>query len=379
MKIGVFLPQKNHFYQHIAAALKTAFEAHGLETYCDLALYKPKALSRFCREFKPDCIFEMNRSRSELPELPGSIIHISWIVDLLGRDIDDIQESEIIYFFGTGWKDIHTNKHASLVDWLPAGFCPQTYKLCHSRKTVDFSFIGHIPRPWSSAELERIVGTGDADPYTFEQLFEQCRLTWAKHGGLHQLRPEQYLHLVAEVLANGTRADFRISDRTMKYDIETRSTRMINRQHAIDSALSVSTAISIHGSTNWLEWDRYRPHYRGYLNSHQDIREVYQRSKLNLHEGIGLHFRTLDCMGAGGLLAFKPTSRDGDPDGINSHFEPFRHYIPLDIGGDRKHLKYYLQNEKEISRIAEEASKLAHQQHTWQVRCKKIVADIASL
>jgi len=44
----------------------------------------------------------MNRSRSELPELPGSIIHISWIVDLLGRDIDDIQESEIIYFFGTG-------------------------------------------------------------------------------------------------------------------------------------------------------------------------------------------------------------------------------------------------------------------------------------
>ncbi len=379
MKIGVFLPQKNHFYQHIATALKSAFEAHGLEVYCDLTLYEPKALSHFCREFKPDCIFEMNRSRNELPKLSRNIIHISWIVDLLGRDINDIQESEIIYFFGSGWKNIHTNKHGSLVDWLPPGFCPQTYKLSQHRKIVDSSFIGHIPRPWSRPELERIVGTGKTGQYTFRQLFEQCRSTWDEHGGLHRLRPEQYLRLVKEVLSKGIGADFHLSDRTMKYDIETRSTRMINRQHMIDLALSMSTSVSLYGPKNWLDWDRYRPYYRGYLNNHQDIRRIYQESKLNLHEGIGLHFRTLDCMGSGGVLAFKPTSRDDLPDGINSHFEPFQHYLPLDIDGDMEHLQHYLQQNNELSRIAKEAAKLAHQKHTWQNRCKKIVSDITSL
>lgn len=379
MKIGLFLPQNNNFYRYIAAALKSAFENCGLEVYCHLALYEEKALSQFCQEFKPDCIFEMNRSRNELPQLPGNIIHISWIVDLLGRDIDDIQESEIIYFFGTGWKDIHTNKHASLVDWLPPGFCPHTYTLSRRHKVVDFSFIGHIPKPWSHEELERIVGTDDTDRYTFRQLFEQCRSAWDKHGGLHQLRPEQYLNLVAEVLTKGTKDGFYISDRTMKYDIETRSTRMINRQHLINSALLVSASISIYGPENWLEWDRYRRYYRSYLNNPRALRAVYQESKLNLHEGVGVHFRTLDCMGSGGVIAFKPTSQDNFPDGINSHFEPFRHYLPLDIDGNNEHLQHYLQQENKISRIAEEAAELVHQKHTWKIRCEKIVSDIASL
>ncbi len=379
MKIGLFLPQNNHFYQHMASALKSAFESCGLEVYCHLALYEPKALSRFCQEIKPDCIFEMNRSRNELPKLPKNIIHIAWIVDLLGRDINDIQESEIIYFFGTGWKDIHTNKQASLVDWLPAGFCPQTYRPAQRRKTVDFSFIGHIPKPWSHAELARIVGTGATDRYTFQQLFEQCRSIWEKQGGLHRLRPEQYLKLMAEVLAKGIGDGFHITDRTMKYDIETRSTRMINRQHLIDSALSVSASVSIYGPENWLEWDRYRHYYRGYLNDSRALRTVYQESALNLHEGIGLHFRTLECMGSGGVLVFKPTSRDDLPDGINSHFEPFRHYLPLDIDGDIEHLQHYLQQENKLSKIAEETAELVQQKHTWKIRCEKIVSDIASL
>ncbi len=379
MKIGLFLPQNNHFYARIATALKTGFEAFGHKVFYDLKLYESDMLLQFCRCFEPDCIFEMNRSKNEIDELPGNIIHIAWIVDLLGRDINDIQESELIYFFGTGWKDLHVNKHESFVDWLPPGFCPDTYKPTHRSKIFDFSFIGHIPRPWASTELNRIIYAQGDTYFTFKQLFEQCQSTWAQHGGLHQLRPRQYLQMIEDVLRSNINNDFRINDRIIKYDIETRSTRMINRQTLMDKALSSSSSTSIFGSNNWLEWPNYRPFYAGYLDTHDKVRNIYQSTKLSLHEGIGIHFRTLDCMGAGGTLAFMPTSRDDLTDGINSHFEPFRHYIPIDINGDCGHLKYYLKNDSKILKIAQEASLLVKQKHTWYARCKKILSNIASL
>ncbi|MDH5731350.1 MAG: glycosyltransferase, partial [Gammaproteobacteria bacterium] len=96
-----------------------------------------------------------------------------------------------------------------------------------------------------------------------------------------------------------------------------------------------------------------------------------------LHNGIGIHFRSLDCMASGGVIVYRSTSRDNHHEGINSHFEPFRHYIPLN--DDYEKVRFYLNNPNKRYKISKEASELVKQKHTWAKRCEKITQDLKRL
>ena len=84
-----------------------------------------QGLLAWCRAHKPDVVFDMNRTRSELPSLPRSVLHATWIVDFLGRSEEQIRGSDLTYFFTTGW--VSTFRHDTFTDWLPPGSCSTTY------------------------------------------------------------------------------------------------------------------------------------------------------------------------------------------------------------------------------------------------------------
>ena len=81
-RLGLFLPAMNSFYLSLFFALKRAFNELDIEVSGWTSLPSEKELEVFIDQFKPDAIFEMNRSRRQVPSLPRKVKHISWMVDV---------------------------------------------------------------------------------------------------------------------------------------------------------------------------------------------------------------------------------------------------------------------------------------------------------
>ncbi len=130
-RIAIFLPRPTPFYITLFQGIKKGFEKVGFTVSGQVENLGRDALLKFCRKFKPHTIFEMNRSRAQIPWLPKEIVHIAWIVDLLGNRPEHYRNSEVIYFFeeplARTYNDLyHVKFHKTpetLVDWLPPRFC----------------------------------------------------------------------------------------------------------------------------------------------------------------------------------------------------------------------------------------------------------------
>jgi hypothetical protein len=81
--------------------------------------------------------------------------------------------------------------------------------------------------------------------------------------------------------------------------------RIVDRSRMINAALGVSQSMRIYGPNEWAQWPEYSPYYQSYLDDQDEIREVFQTTRLNLHNncnGFGMHFRVLDCMASEGCM-----------------------------------------------------------------------------
>ena len=371
------MPDATPFYNSVLRGMSSGFLSKGFNVLTYPRLLDATRLYRFCKHHKPDIVFEMNRVRDEIPELDPKIKHISWIVDLQGRDLNQLQGSDILYLFGTGWKDIHQNISNRIVDWLPPGVCQDTYFFDRKVEHCDVSFIGHIPAPWTRQELDRSIFNNKNYSLTFGELLAECKNEWSKHGGLHSIDFKTNTTIINRIISQyGDRKKI-IDDTKLRYDIQVRSARVCSRQELMHNALDISKDIKIFGTPNWSKWRAFKPYYKKFLYRCGHIRNVYQSSRLNLHNGIGIHFRSLDCMASGGVIVYRSTSRDNHHEGINSHFEPFRHYIPLN--DDYEKVRFYLNNPNKRYKISKEASELVKQKHTWAKRCEKITQDLKRL
>ncbi len=330
-------------------------------------------LLEFCKSFKPDVVFEMNRSKSQIPELPASVKHIAWIVDFMGRDINDFQESEIIYLFSyNGWSETYTNNSNSLVDWLPPGFNPRDYYDSNLKKLTDFSFVGHIPLPWNKSELERIVFSWPGGEITFEDFFKYYSQRW------HPQVKDSFL-FAAQIIKDISGGELTLPAGSLRYDVACRASRTVQRCRLVNMMKGVSKNIKLYGPPNWRAWPEYARYYQKFLTEPSEIRTVYQTTKINFHEGVGPHFRLFDCMAAGGLI-FCANGPDRDAYGeLNCLFEPQKHYISFGENNFAELTEFYLDNGKIRQEISHNASALVHEKHTWRHRAEKICQDFYKL
>jgi len=367
LRIALFMPAATPFYMSTLFAMKRGFEKHnGVEVIGWTALLEEEMLLEFCRQYKPDVVFEMNRSRGEIPYLPRHIKHISWIVDPLGNDFNSFFGSEILYFFSAHWIDKYTREADGILDWLVPGFCPDTYKFAQKPPISDFSFFGHIPLPWAQAERDRIIFKRDGLVLTLGKVYDLC-LTQGEGTGF-----DYALSLVEDI----TGEPVEIEDRILRYDMGCRASRMIKRQSLINTILDFSESLRIYGSENWKQWPRFQLHYEEFISDPRELCHIIQTSKIILHEGSGLHFRVFDSMAAGACVFYLNHSNEDIFGGIRTFFDPGKHYVSFKKENISELATYYLHNETARNSIVRTAAKNVHANHKWSDRAAKILEDI---
>lgn len=391
VRLSVFLPRPTGFYRGLLPQIMRGFEQAGFEVSGTTDLLGEAELLEWCRSHKTDVVFEMNRTRSEVPFLPRSILHISWVVDFLGRTEAQIKGSEITYFFTTGW--VMAFPYDTFCDWLPPGSCPDTYAPSGAPFESDVSVAGHVPPPWNDTELNRNVSR-TSRPMSFGDLLAQYQsyleevernfLTQVANHGTHW---DAVNRLVGEATGEGI-----VDDPAIKYDLLGRLPRTGLRQSMVTEALEAGHSLRIFGTKGWTAWPALAPHYRGFLDEPAELARVYATSRINLHEGVGMHFRSMDCLATGSLLFYctrrKSTDEQGpwnwrQPSGNMSDYQPplvpDEHYVEYYPGEFAEKARYYLAHPAQLERVRANAHAAILEGHTWRHRAQKIARDLARL
>lgn len=377
-RIALFLPRSSPFYLSMWFALQRAFQRQGIECGGWTELLAEEPLLEFCRQFKPEVVFEMNRTRAALPGLPASIKHIAWIVDTLGHGIEHFRGSDIAYFFGANWLRTFPRELAQYADWLPPGTCLDNYYPASQTPLSDTAFVGHIPKPWSEEEKQRVVCSDNTDEIRFGTLYPQLQQYWAGLE-LKGYANDTYLQSACDLIERLTGQRIKIHDPVLRYDLGCRAVRMMNRHALLSIVQHPARSLRIYGPDNWKLWPEYAPHYRCFAHDPNELRGIYQSTKINLHEGIGPHFRSFDCMASGAALFYLSSPDDDLPGGMNSVFEPHVHYVPFSRDTFAEQAQEYLGDEVKRRALARAAAAEVGARHTWEHRVRKVIADLAQL
>lgn len=394
-RLSVFLPRPTGFYRGLLPQMLKGFEQAGFEVSGTTELLDEARLLEWCRDHRTDVVFEMNRTRSEVPFLPRSVQHISWIVDFLGRSEAQIKGSDITYFFTTGW--VTSFAYDTFADWLPPGTCPSTYAPRGVTFASDVSVAGHVPAPWTPQELDRNLSRTER-PLSFRDFLppfqEFLRATERRLNTV--LEPEVVNHetLWADVnrLVEAATGDGIVDDPVIKYDLLGRLPRTGLRPAMVSEALGAGYSLRIYGTQGWSAWPEFAPHYRGFLEQPADLAEAFESSRMNLHEGEGMHFRSLDCLASGGLLFFCTPRKSTDLRGgwnyclddtklslPSGPLTPGQHFVEYYPGELAEKARYYLTHPAETQALRQRARATICEHHTWRHRALKVARDLASL
>lgn len=389
-RISVFLPRKTDFYENLLTQIGRGFESIGVECTGASAHLDGPALRDWCALHRPQAILEMNRPGRDVPHLPKGVRHIVWIVDLGGRSTEYFEGSSISYYF------IQTRHYASgsfgLRKWFGPGSCIQDYRPEPTDLTLDASFAGHIPNQWTPAELARPVARG-SDALTFAELLQPLTEVANLHkewrtdpppaeGDMSRLldhpggKLENVLRATASKICLARTGSDLVEDSSIAYDIDGRLIRMLNRSELGNLLADSGCKFRVYGSKSWRRWQRFAPHYRGWLSGPKEMRAAYQRSALNLHEGVGIHFRSLDVMASGGLLFFRRGLLDKHHGGISTLFNEHEHFVPFVPDDFEEKLELYLNDRERAQRVRTRAAQYVAEHHTWKHRALEIVADL---
>ncbi len=371
--ISIFLPRVNDFYRGLLAQMRRGFEAAGVRTSGALTHLGAEAMRDWCGAHRPDAIFEMNRPRRDAEFVPRHIKHVCWVVDFNGRPLSHFEGSEVTYLFSDAWPEHYP--HAGLHRWFGPGACDRDYAFVPHRGEVDASFVGHMPNPWSPAELARdLTGVGAC---SFGALLPT--LEARVRDQYDRLHASEDFMALAEAACVERCGHTLMADGALRYDLTCRLIRHINRCDLTDAVLDAGATVALFGPDNWTRWPRYAPHYRGWLAGAAAMRRVYATSRVNLHEGTGIHFRQMDAMCSGGLLCFRETPNDGAEGGIARLFTPNVHYVPFSLDNLGPRLHEVLGDPTRAQTMRAAAAEAIRSGHTWRHRAQTVLADLGAV
>ncbi|MEE9386532.1 MAG: glycosyltransferase [Nannocystaceae bacterium] len=370
--ISIFLPRPTQFYSDLFGQMKRGFEAHGVHISGALRHLNAEAMRQWCAEKRPQVVFEMNRARCEVPSLPRSIRHIVWVVDLGGRPVPSFAGSEIAYFFSPGWQVLYGQ--SGFNRWMGPGADEQCYPAAPHIPATHASFVGHMPLPWTEAQLRRNVTGGHAN-LTFADLLPDLE-RWLRSTPETRTPVANDSATVADILCRRYCGHPLIADDALRYDICGRLVRHIGRGDVADALVRHAPTLAFYGSPNWSHWPTYAPHYRGLLDRPSALHAAYVGSAINVHEGNGVHFRSMDVMSSRGLLFYREHWNDAKPGGMHEHFEPEVHYVPFTLDTLGEQMQRYLREPKRADRVRENAAEAIAARHTWKHRAAGVLRDI---
>ncbi|NOX75091.1 MAG: glycosyltransferase family 1 protein [Gammaproteobacteria bacterium] len=392
LKIAIFFPHKTAFYQYLLHAMCRGFEELGVEVTGHCGLLPEGELVNFCLNYKPNIVLEMNRARCDVQGLPKNVTHICWLVDLWEKSVDQYYGSEMIFFFDPTWKDYYPFESEFFCDYLPPGACTKNQGINRTENIKhDFSFSGHIPKPWNEDELNRKISFEGGPSLRFGELY-QAVLTESAHAS-SCLPPSKAVARINRLIRRGCRVPrvkrlnkdnglyqlVKYLHGTLYYDVNTRVVRMWGRQQLVQQAINISDSVGIYGTKNWADWEQYRKYYKGMVNNPEDLTSVYSGSRINLHQGVGMHFRVIDCMSVGGAVFVMRRQEKITNGEIGDYFEDGVHFVSFDIDSFAEKASEFLANKHKQQKIGKAAAEVIAASHTWRHRAEKIINDYRRL
>jgi len=155
-RVLFYFDSDSPFYNNLYDSINQAFIDANCITDGATKLLSSEDLNKKILSFKPDFVLEINRSKLEITNFPQNIIHVCWLFDIKAKPASHFF-SDILYTFEKNWVK-HFKSSARYVTHLPPATDKTIYKPLKLDKKYDFSFLGHIPKPWSIKELNREVG-----------------------------------------------------------------------------------------------------------------------------------------------------------------------------------------------------------------------------
>jgi len=374
--IALFMPSQTPFYTGLFSAIKKSLEHLSYKVVGGCKLLEGDELLSFINKNTPSIFFEMNRCKAEIKHFPKNILHITWIVDLWGRKLSDIQGSEIVYFFSTEWlKDYKSNSNCK-VDWLPPASDPDYYfPINDTNKKCKSVFIGHISNPWKKNDLERIFLEKNNNKILFSDILDSFEKKWSVQDEI--VNNDCYLKEVQDWIKKNYLINFEITDPVMRYDVGCRIIRKGRREFFLDTLLENVNILplSIYGKKTWLKWDKYSEFYKKELMTPEEMNTVFNQSELVIHEGVGFHFRLFDAMLSGIPLLLRKSEQDNAWGGLSTYFCENEDYISIDINKTDT-LKSINMSKERLEDISNNARRKVLMHHTWNHRLDKVVKDI---
>ena len=358
--------------------IRRAFGQLGVDVVGWPTLLDEPAMAAFMDDMRPDAVLEMNRWREKSPAVPSEIPHICWMVDSANQPLSDVRGSEITYFFGANWLARYPHRHGSYCDWLAPGVDERHFHPEDVAPNCDLAFIGHMPRPWAPSELARALPVAGATRYTFADVVDRCSRLWPQID-LRGFSNDDFLTSAWSHALGQSRPPPPDLDATLRYDISCRLVRLINRRRLLDLALTSDATFDIYGSKNFEHYPEYAPHYRGFVADPGGQRRVYRGARINLHEGVGVHFRSLDCMACGALLLVLRGPDDSAFGGIETQFEPGVDYVGARASDFADTVRDLLSDHERRRRIALAGHRRIRAHHTWVHRARKILDDLKAV
>jgi Glycosyl transferases group 1 len=361
--------------------LRDGFRQLGVEVLTAWPHPNALTLENVLDSFRPDFVFEINRSRNQIAECGETFRHVCWMEDIqsLGSRLDaGFGGSDLAYFiFPPSTMGYGAGLDQSVRYLMPA-INPDIFAYRVEPPIFDFSFVGQIFAPVSDELRAQPINIGDAPCGTVGELmdlFERQRITQSSHT-----LKDTAAALIDYVRRRCPAAEAAMIDPAIKNIFDEYYPRMMERTRMLDKILSISSKVGFFGTGPWHKWPQYQNHFGGYLNRQGKMALVFRRTKVNLHNGIcGMHFRVLDCMASGGAIMVNKSKWDGTPFGIDRYFEAGRHYIEYDFDNLGEAAAEALADEPRRRRIGAAAAEAVRAGHTWRDRAAQIIEDVRAL
>ncbi len=362
--------------------LKRGFDQIGIECFAGLSLPSDQTMESFVDIWKPDVVFELDRSRGSLPSLPAHVLHIAWLQSyrafsqpIFARGCD----SDLHYFNtmpddcghkigGRPWKWLHCATNEDIF-----------YPDAKTDILYDLSFCGFMFGGVSSEVLnETIRIDGVPIARVCDVIDQMMGMGLLSYSGFVPSRIHDYLlALVRTAIPDMTLE--RMPNGLMSF-FDEHLFRTISRQAVADGMLAASKNVAFFGDNNWRAWPRFAPFYRGNLMRPHDLANAYRQTRLNVHDSIiSLHHRTFEVMGCGRPLLVNHNLFDVGELAITQFFTPGEDFLYYEQGSVEEVAREALADREKLEQIGRNAARRIAEGHLWRHRAEQIVRDVAEL
>jgi spore maturation protein CgeB len=381
-RVALFGEYNNNCNLHQIDGLRWGFEALGIETIFGFEWIRGEAMSKFLDLCKPDFVFEINRSRKQIPECEDGFHHIAWIQDDASFPygaLNDITggcgQSDITYFLNDP-KMHDLDERIGRIGRLLHATDPNAFTPQNISPACDVITVGHLAPP------------PKCQYYEFVQKFDCCGVQTTMEEIHQPLLTAGICHANFEVGAfnefltefmKTKKSDFLPDKRTfarIRARYSSSIIRGIDRARLLHKLVRVTRNVRFFGDGYWKHDELLAPHFYGAIHTTAEKVAANASARIMFHNGnLAMHERVLEAFAMGRPVMLNHTLYDDAPSGINEYFVPGEDFVFYNEDNIEDVTRELLGDKARLARVATNTRRKIQAAHTWRHRAQQILDD----